>query len=908
MIYPSSISAAHKNTKLDRIQCALGRGDIVSKANIIAVIKSLFVLLVLLSQVNSVIAAPKGILLVRFDISRQSAGDSLPAFGQQANITVVYPFEDAKKHVTNRLYGSYTLKEGINILIKGSGLNAEFSADGHLIISSDDIYGESMKSPKKNILSAVVGFFVGAGGGQQVLAQGQPVSKQESIGIEEVVVTAQRKSESLQDVPIAINALSGASLDNDAPFDNVDLASSVSNFNVRNAGRPVANVFIRGVGNSDFNQNTAASVGTYVDEVFIASTMAQNVPIYDLERVEVLKGPQGTLYGANTSGGALNYISKKPEVTGDVNGSFSISYGNFNERVMQGAFGSPLIEDKLGIRVAAISTDRDGTYYNTATNSRISNRNEFGGRIQLLYTPNDQLDVLASLSTRQRDADLGTGTFRPLIDITGIYGDAGADRSDLYEVPGAPLQIEGLTNAFGAVDPSSDPFVNSSDYTGQHDRIDDVISSLRADYYMEGFTLTSISAFVDEHATLGQDADFSPVKIINLQLRHNDKQFSQELRLTTDLDGPFSAVIGAYYLHREIDVHNNFDFISLFNIQQRYTEESDSYAAFGQMTYDLSDRLSLTAGIRYTVDEKTFDQANDAVSGTITDPGEVLIPIFATDSVLNNEDKVVSGRLAVDYRMTDDAMVYASFSRGFRAGGITGGELFTDELLLPYEPEIITAYEVGAKTSWFDKRLSVNLATFYYDYKDLQVFLFRPTFVDSLGIPGTIQQTTNAASAEVYGMELELNALVGDGLQLNAGIGYVHTEYQDFVDPLTNDDLSGNELVNAPNWDVNVGFVYTKSMGRDAELELRGKASYLSEHYTDQSNLQAFRIKSNTQVDLAAAIVKDIGDNRVRFELWGRNVFDKVVPTDIVPVRGFGYDLIWFKDPATYGLKVALDF
>jgi iron complex outermembrane receptor protein len=724
-----------------------------------------------------------------------------------------------------------------------------------------------------------------------------------------IIVTAQRRSENVQNVPISISVLGGAALEASRPFGSVDLSQSVPNLNVRNVGVPVAHVFIRGVGNSDFNQNTATSVGTYVDEVFIASPIQQSMPIFDLERVEVLKGPQGTLYGANTSGGALSYVSNKPSVTGDLNGMFSISYGRYNERIEEGAVGVPLIQDKLAIRIAFISNVRDGTSYNIYSGSNVNKRNEFGGRVQLLYKPTERLSLLASVSTRQRDADFGTGTFRPLIDSAGLYGPKGADVSYLYEKPGAPLQIPGLTNSAGATVSSTNPLVTNYNFPTS-DHIHDVIASLHADYDFGDLTLTSISAFVHEKYSGAEDTDFSQADLISLKRNDHDSEFTQEVRLSTNGTGPFKAVAGAYYLHRNLVV-NNFDNLlgdAGFTINQFYIDKTNSYALFGQASYDLTDKLTVTGGVRYTADNKSFFQTNHTTAGSsVTDPGPAQILLIPPTTV-PTKDRVFTGRVAVDYKLTRDAMVYASASRGFRSGGVTGGELFSPLNLVPYKPEFVNAFEVGTKTSWFDRRLTVNLSAFYYDYKDLQVFEFQPTFVAALGIPGTLQQTTNASQAQIYGGELEINGRLGDRLKLNGGVGYLHSKYENFIDPNTGENYSGNKLVNAPTWDINGGIVHTTPLSDKVKLELRGNISYLSKHYTDQSNLRAFLIPNDTRVDLAAAILTTIGDKKVRFELWGRNVFNHIQPVDIVPLRAFGYDLIWFNDPATYGVKAAIEF
>ena len=271
MPYPCSLLTVHNDTKREWFLCAVGRGNIASKADVIAIIKSVIVLLVLLGHVSPLAAAPKETALVQFDIPRQSADDSLPAFGQQADITVMYPFEEANKNITNRLHGEYTRKEGIHILLKGSGLYATFNADGHLIISSDKFHGESMMKSKKNMLAAVVSFFVGAGGAQHVAAV--DADEGGSLLLEEVIVTAQKREQSAQEVGITLSAFSGDSIQKFGMDTGDDIAQMTPGLIVSGsaAGESAQNYSMRGVGLNDFATNNSSPVAVHLDEVFLPS-------------------------------------------------------------------------------------------------------------------------------------------------------------------------------------------------------------------------------------------------------------------------------------------------------------------------------------------------------------------------------------------------------------------------------------------------------------------------------------------------------------------------------------------------------------------------------------------------------------------------------------------------------------
>ena len=373
MTYPSSIITAHKNSNQQYCKCAVGRGYVVSKPCVLVIIHYALALLVLLSSATYVAAAPVETSLVQFNIPRQSADDSLPAFGQQANITVVYPFEDAAKHHTNRLYGNYSLKEGIYILLKGSGLHAELSADGHLIISSDDVYGDGMMNSKKNILASTIAFFVGAGGmAPGVFAQADDAAAQQSQ-IDEIIVTASKRGagQSIQDTAMAISALSGDTIEKRGLVGMDDYLRTLPGVSMQDRGASQNSVVIRGL--SSDPQAGSGSAGVYFGEVPLtglgSASSAGNsgngdIKMVDIERVEVLRGPQGTLYGSDALAGVVRVLpatANLQDFEGRVASRFSHTADGGSENTMVEAMVNyPLIEDELAVRAVAYRFDNSG--------------------------------------------------------------------------------------------------------------------------------------------------------------------------------------------------------------------------------------------------------------------------------------------------------------------------------------------------------------------------------------------------------------------------------------------------------------------------------------------------------------------------------------------------------------------
>ncbi|MEM7781267.1 MAG: TonB-dependent receptor [Pseudomonadota bacterium] len=745
-------------------------------------------------------------------------------------------------------------------------------------------------------------------------------------GLNTIVVTAQRRQENLQEVPIAVTSISGEAIQSLAPDGVLEFADRIPNLSFRTNGVPTSRISLRGVGNNDFNQNVDTPVGVVLDEIAIVNPVASNIPIYDLESIQVSRGPQGTLFGRNTTGGAIIYTSRRP--TDTFEGNLSASYGRFNEFRLEGGVTIP-VSDTLSTRFAFQTVDRDGTSLNVFDGNRQNNQNTLAFRGQALWQPSSAVDVLFKIDYRRADQDVFGGKARQLLDPDVLAAElaAGASAADArnaaqaageaaFEAAGGPRFIPGFVDFAGYSETDFDPFrVNFNQRSRQlwEDWIGTLVTTIDLG---GGYELTSATGYVNNDLNNLYEIDQSPKETIEILRAQTAEQISQEFRLASPTSNPFNWILGVYALRDDLEARNRFGFdetilgVDGFTTQD-YDQRTTSLAAFGNASFEVSDALTLTVGARYTWEEKRFSQENFLVATpeitnfALFDPATAgpLIPLLED----TRDFTEWSGRLAVDYKASESVLLYASASRGFRSGGFSGGILFPNsfinsEGLDPFDPEILVAYEVGFKGDLFDDRLRLNIAAFYYDYDDLQVFVFRddPTTPQS----DFAQLTENAASARILGAEIEFEALLSDDLTLSGGIGLLDSEYKDFIDPVLG-DFSGNELVAAPTYDANVTLAYNKPL-RKGELNANVELQTRDSRFYDASN--AIRLSdpdSFTTVNVGFGWTSDEG---ISIDFFGRNIFGEVGLQDVIIIPGSGFDMLHFTERGTYGVRVGFEF
>jgi iron complex outermembrane receptor protein len=728
---------------------------------------------------------------------------------------------------------------------------------------------------------------------------------QETDSNDDIIVTAQKREQNVQDVPIAVSVLNADTLADNHVTDVMDLNALAPGLQIKtddNAANP--KIFIRGIGLNDFNPNTAGAVALYSDGVYIGSPLAQMSQFFDLDRVEVLRGPQGTLYGRNTTGGAINLISRRP--TQSWEGDANFEAGEFGSMSIDGGVGGPLVDNLLAFRVAAIYTVDDGYTTNRLTGHEGNNADRGSVRASLLWTPANNFEALFQARYARSQGGSIWAYNRSLLPATPE-----ATGPDGFCAPGFYTSGQ-CTDLGGYANTSSDLYAGDYHLEGQ-DEVETYGGSAILTWDLGAVSLISVTGY--DHAARDdvEDTDAGPTDIITARYRAQQWAASEELRLQSNGDGPATWVLGVYFAHDDLSTNSYYDVFRVANTGDPldapvlaglgigvfawpFSQETDSYAAFGQLDYALTDRLTATIGLRYSSDEKTFDYQSLYSVQPDTAPD---LPAFI-DLHDNDTFSSVSGRLGLQYALSDDINLYASYNRGYKSGGFFGGQTVDPATVVPYDDEVVNAYEIGVKTELFDRRLRANFAAFHYDYQDLQVY----TLVVSPDPPFlTIQQFTNASNATVSGVEAELSASPAEGLDLSLTAAYLEATYEDFSSE--GDDYSGNTLPNAPELSLTASAQYEwPAFGGRARAQ--GDVSYRSKVFYDTRNVERLSDPERTFVN--ARLGWTTPDEHLEVGIFGRNLFDETNISDIIPIEGLGFDLFSMGAPPSAGVFARFNY
>lgn len=676
----------------------------------------------------------------------------------------------------------------------------------------------------------------------QVAAEaGEPQSETSdaSPGQGEIVVTAQRRSESIQSVPISIQAISSDAIEERGIRNPQDLAQFTPNVSISSptgvGGAP--SITIRGVGLNDFNTNNSGPNGVYVDEFYISAPNAQGLSLFDLERIEVLKGPQGTLYGRNTNGGAINIITAKPSQ--DFKAHVRGEYGSYDTVNVEAAVGGGLTPTLSG-RLSGVYNYSSGYMRNDFLGLDENGTNNFAVRGQLLWEPSNELTVRASaqvfrMVTRAAAYKL-YGTLDPL---TGDVCSAAATFANQ------------CVDLFGYRGSGSDEFYRSDSNLRQKLKTTDVQTTLRADYDAGGITVTSLSGYNYNSSKHPDNTDTNPFRSLEIDFNANSYEFTQELRLSQTEDR-YNWVAGVYYLNEIVKqdqpLYLLLDLDDLLGpggsdgiaaIQSTFNrQKTQSVAGFGQLEWKVADRFSLIAGARYTWEKKDFSTISyqRLQQGGKDNFGPIQDLDTTSDSLTG---KRFNFRLAANYKPSRDLLFYANLATGYKAGGFNGGFLANDPdlralQLRPVKAETVTSYEIGAKTSLFDRAVTFNIAGFYNDYRNQQLSVLVPN-------PNPTRPSffalDNAKKARTYGADIELTVRPTSGLALSGQLGLLSSKLIEFVASrdVNQPDYSGNRLTQAPKTSLTLAADYDLPIG-DNMLKLHYDTNYRSLQYFEPSN------------------------------------------------------------------------
>lgn len=727
------------------------------------------------------------------------------------------------------------------------------------------------------------------------VAAAQTPKTDEITAIEEIVVTAQKRSENLQDVPVSVTALTSDTLaargvNNVLALNNMAPGMRIS------ANDAAANpkIYIRGVGLADFNPNASSGVGVYVDGVYIGSPLAQMAGFYDLAQVEVLRGPQGTLYGRNTNGGAINITTKRPTQT--FTADASAEYATFNAVTAEAAVGGPIVADKLAFRVAGQWAQDDGYTYNRVTGNDVNAAKHWAGRVSLLYTPTEDFELLAQANRYVNRGDAIAPQHRALFPWTAeATGADGLCAANAYD-SGA------CTDLLGYADTDKNSRAIDANLEGK-DKVDLFGASAQANWSFNGLQLVSVSSWQWAHRNDLENTDGSPLQMLEINYRSRQNQFTQELRLQSDTpEARLNWVLGAYFMDETVEDNTRQDtlrdlrplFIAPGNptgispddgvavFGWPYTQKTKGYALFGQADYKLSDKLTGTVGLRWSADDKHMNYQSQIEDGAFV--------ILTSDQ--SKTFSALSGRLGLRYEMTPDASVYATYNRGYKSGGFFGGLATTPEELEPYDNETLDAYEVGMKSEFLDRRVRLNVSGFYYDYKDQQVF------AQALRNGLTVLVLDNAANSKVYGGEAEITARPIQPLTLTAGVSLLHAKYGDYISE--GQDFTGNWLPQSPKVTFNVAANYVAPLASGASIVVNVDANYASKVYFDNSN--AARLSQDAVWIAGAQVSWRSPDQKIEAGAFARNLFDETYVVSISNIDSLGEDLLSMNRPRSLGL------
>lgn len=754
-----------------------------------------------------------------------------------------------------------------------------------------------MKIKHYGYLAGAVGFWLAFTAGAQ---QSSPSPETSGDPLSEIVVTATRRAESVQSVPLSITAVNAEDLANIGATQTRDLVELAPNLSEQGSfGRTDPSFFIRGVGSTQFNPNSNSKVGVYLDDVYLNSPAVQGSQLFDVDRIEIARGPQGTLFGQNTTGGMVRAITNKPTVGDGFSADTSVTAGSYNELDSQAALGFDTGATSAA-RLAFIDENRDGTQYNTLLNTRDGRTDALAWRAQWLWKPNSDVDLLVSAHGSRDRSDLTP--YKQL----GLINPATGGPCP------APALGSGCTDILGYAD-SANYHQGEWDIPHQHDWVDSFGSSVTLNWKLPAFTLTSVAAYEQNTSRILEDTSASPNDFLTGSYYGHPRQFTEEIRLTSP-EQQLQWIAGLYYFHEDLDSSVSFAApglgLSPFTgtsgdlegVGQISSMTTNSYAGFGNLDFAATSRLKLTLGLRFTHETKNvqYDAFIDDVSnfvplafaGSAEIVNDALVQTidFPAEKSWNN----VSGRAAASYTITEGVMVYTSIARGFNSGNYNGGAfIFPAEATL-VNPETLTSYELGLKTE-FGKNFRFNIDGFYYDFKNQQVFILET------GPGGTpFQQLSNAAASSLAGAEAELAWKPITGLLAQVGAGYTYSRFDSFDSP-TGGNLTGNTLPSAPKTNLNglIRYELPVSAGTFA-VQLDGK--YQSKQFFSVDNDPL--LAQGGYTILNARISYSTLEDRLIISAWGRNIGNRNYLASAYDLSAYGFDQYVVGDPRTFGVTV----
>ncbi len=750
---------------------------------------------------------------------------------------------------------------------------------------------------------------------------------QAPLAIEEILVTAQKRAQSINDIGITINAFTGDALKERGIMTAEQLSQVTPGLQVTDTGSQGVPIYtIRGVGFNNPYGNSSSTVGLYIDEVAIPYTMASRGAIFDMERIEVLKGPQGDLYGRNTTAGQVNFLSRKP--TRDFEAGVSAEYGRFSTVDLEAYVSGP-ISDTVQGRLSGKVVRSSGWQRSLSRPEEkpLGEQDQASIRGQLNFDIKENSSLLVKLHyVRDQSENTSPTAFNGL--------DIGLAQPFSNPTFGAPMIYTLGDNRVTDWTPGFRP-VRDNELLG---------GSARLNIDMGNVMLSSITAYDKFKRSETNDWDGAAA---NDSASINDTDldmFSQELRLSSNDDGPFTWIVGGYYSYDKINEdYNYFMSDSVFGfalgineLDTRYRQKTESMAGFAHAEWQATDQLRLIGGIRYTEEDRSFFGCTYDRDGTLAAATNGVIGDMIRAAGLPNPPFVPDGSCAVyddrpdspnygtfnpfdedlktkkfmwkagiNFDATDDVLLFATVSAGFKSGGFNGANANTQTQIKSYKPEKLLAFETGVKAKAFDGRMQFNASAFYYDYKDKQESGLAVTFV------GNISGITNIPKSRVYGAEVEMNWLINENFSVDLGAAYVNSKIKEWMrvsrlssmNNIIYEDASGASLPNSPEWSLNATPKYRWDIS--SNLYAQAAADFIYRDSTSGGGELLNATESYWLVNARIAIADQ--NDKWMVSLWGKNILNEYY-YNFQGTGGNGPYVRVVGMPATYGIRLDYKF
>lgn len=704
---------------------------------------------------------------------------------------------------------------------------------------------------------------VGPAGGEVAEEIGDSGSR---AAVPTIIITPQWRAMDPQDVPVTAHILPGKTLDTAGIGDTIDLQYLVPGM-VLKTNSVLGQPYLRGIGSAIISPGSEASVATFVDGVYQARAVGSIQDFYDLDRVEVLKGPQGVQLGRNVVGGAISVITHDPEPY--YGASADILYGSYDKRQFRGMLNVPISDSHWALRIAGTAVARNGYTDNIYLDQDVDNEGLYALRGKLRYAPSNDVDIVFGAEHSKEDSTRGLGHQPdPSIGVNGGILLGGI-------VPDNPRKVTYNVKEQG--DTTIDRY------------------SLRAFRSWNGLGIRSTTAYQASDIRLAIDLDGTNVDYSSNFPKESSRVFAQELRVMSQNNAPWGWQAGVYYLYEDatqaLDVR--FPLVDASNIPDG-TVDTDAYAVFGQVNYHFSSAWEATVGLRYSYDRRKID-----LTQTIEDPMGALGPAGTT--ILTQQEArswdAVTPELTISYTPQPNRRYYVRVARGFKSGGFN-----TSGVQPAFDPEYLWAYEVGLKTRQPALGTQVNTSLFYYDYQDIQL-----EAVPVNAPPGTFPIVINAAKATITGLDLELTAQPTWQYAFGLGLTLMDARFDKFVaidanNPSENPDHSGDPLPQAPDVSLNADTEYRWAIGGYGEITLRGEYRYQSSIYFNGFKDPA--VKQDGYDLVSASLAFDSRKGNWYAELFGRNLTDELYAQTIIrqdPIIGTAR---FWGAPRTFGFRI----